>query len=446
MQTALFSRDTSPAPLRSQHRHATRPGRGWRPSFWLVFLMAITWPQAGNAQPECDLSADLDEGAFTRCFGREAFIVVPDACRGTGCPLLLFLPGAEHNAVTELENSDLDRWAREFGFILVLPTGSGLGGVPCQSTSADIAERDATCVNFPCAPGYPLCDSPATSVDRYGFMVEPDGPAANTYPGAYWIHSGRLAAWPPEYPDLIQMVNHLTGVFGANPAGIHVGGFSNGGRESWLLLCQYPDSFASMITVSGRADTRDGSCPFEPPSEFARCDFSDADSTPERQIPILAIQGERDPFIPIECLEATVGKVRDAWGLELDPRPATEPMNTLCSDHLAPSEEDAAHRGALVGECEEECCTTRWSNGTTDLEYVTHRWAVKATEAYAGFTCMQYARAGGAPCAGRFGWRAGGHCIPQTDPPSDTVGCPGSAWDFGEVVGNWIRDHTPAVE
>jgi poly(3-hydroxybutyrate) depolymerase len=106
--------------------------------------------------------------------------------------------------------------------------------------------------------------------DRHGYIV-----IAPTGLGSTWSAANDAT--------LVDIVRRTAAAFHADPARIHVTGFSRGGFTTWRLVCSYSDLFASAAPggASDGRDRGDNGC------------FTDG-RRPSRKIPLLLLIGRED--------------------------------------------------------------------------------------------------------------------------------------------------------
>ncbi|MCL5019661.1 MAG: alpha/beta fold hydrolase [Patescibacteria group bacterium] len=94
---------------------------------------------------------------------------------------------------------------------------------------------------------------------------------------------------------LITLLNEVKSEYNVDPDRIYVTGVSMGGQGAWYLAAQYPDRFAAVATMCGRADP----------------DWA----TSLKDIPVWVFHGEKDRKCPIRYSENMVNALEAIGGM-----------------------------------------------------------------------------------------------------------------------------------
>lgn len=195
-------------------------------------------PDANPPVPAgCVTSVSPGDHTFT-CGGLQLDVRIPAVCEAPGCGLILELHGDTGNGLLMDEHTKLRDLGEQHGYIVAAPTG----------------------------PPWP-----------------------GSGPGSTWTSDDDAI--------LVDMVQQLAAVFRADPAKIHVTGFSRGGFVTWRLLCDHADLFASAAPGGAGDGTGFGE---------ATC-FSQG-RMPSRHLPILFLLGRTDMSVGY----ASMTQIRDA--------------------------------------------------------------------------------------------------------------------------------------
>ena len=135
-------------------------------------------------------------------------------------------------------------------------------------------------------------------IDLHGYLSGAAGQAAISNLAAYSEHAGFVLATPQgsgplpywnavphgDLPDDVQfisdVIDDVSGRLCIDPARIYVDGLSNGAFLSSLIACRLADKVAAVATVAGL--------------------MFPAGCAPSRPVPILAIHGTADHFVPFD--------------------------------------------------------------------------------------------------------------------------------------------------
>lgn len=90
--------------------------------------------------------------------------------------------------------------------------------------------------------------------------------------------------------------------FKADADRIHVMGFSAGGGVTWVILCAYPEVFASAVPAAATGQY------------FGAAPVCFGSAPPATELDILYMNGETDPFESMDYVGQLVGKIVTDWG------------------------------------------------------------------------------------------------------------------------------------
>ncbi len=91
--------------------------------------------------------------------------------------------------------------------------------------------------------------------------------------------------------------------FDADESRVHVTGFSAGGGATWVILCNYPEVFASAAPAAATGQY------------FGSAPVCFGSSPPSPEMDILYINGELDPFEPMMYVDQLVAKIIADWSM-----------------------------------------------------------------------------------------------------------------------------------
>lgn len=200
-----------------------------------------------DAAPGVDAPPPVPAGCITEvtpgdhvysCGGLAVDIRIPAACQAPGCGVILVLHGDTGNGLLMDGHVQLRERGAQAGYIVVAPTGPPFGA---------------------------------------GF------------PGSTWERENDAT--------LVSIVEQVRDVFRADPAKLHVTGFSRGAFVTWRLLCDHSELFASAAPAGAGNGTNFGEATCFTPGR-----------TPARKLPILFLMGRTDTSVGY----ATLTQIRDA--------------------------------------------------------------------------------------------------------------------------------------
>jgi polyhydroxybutyrate depolymerase len=178
---------------------------------------------------------------------------VPDGYRpGRRLPMVLNLHGATQSGSQSLSDSQLDRTADTYDFVLVSPDG----GIPNLAVPASLPA------------GY-FWNVPGVSMPG-GLPVPPGSRDDERF--------------------LLDVVASIGRRLCVNKRRIYVEGASNGAMMTSYLACHHADLFAAAGAVSG---VRAGRADPDDPQQIDR-----GACRPARPMPVIAIHGRKDPLVP----------------------------------------------------------------------------------------------------------------------------------------------------
>ncbi len=184
----------------------------------------------------------------------------------------------------------------------VTSVDAGLHEFTCDGLATTVAVPDA-CTQAPCG----------VILDVHGASMSAAQQDANTNMRALGQQYGFIVVQPTT-DSFSWMAGHevriMNGLFDVNDAfavdesRVHVTGFSAGGGVTWVILCAYPEVFASAAPAAATGQY------------FGAAPVCFGSNPPSPELDILYINGELDPFEPMHYVDQLVGKIVADWAMD----------------------------------------------------------------------------------------------------------------------------------